>query len=390
MKKTLIALLALGSASVAFAGNAASNNANLTYLKQANGFTNDSTTFDLELIVKKLSGSNSRQMIKLGDGYSIFAQENKYLGLRVNSADKDNRVITHTDATDSAPAINVAKVKDSPPEDTPSNKVVGWLSLKADGSATAATNYDDGGVISVKSNGDDTTSEISLDGKVGTTPVRNKAQNSSAITLGDVSFLDDNLALDNITLNGVSMQNTTVITGRELTSIQAVARNCAGDYSFNFMINSETDLVDGAIVAAYFANITVTDAYSTNAYTLKKDGENFYLSVGDGHANSKTEPTSFTVDGGRTLTFGDTALGVGKEYTIVVHGADTNQTVALYDGTQLLQVGNYNSNMNGTVEAGQYFDVYQNTTYQSNVPEPTTGSLSLLALAGLCARRRRK
>ena len=81
--------------------------------------------------------------------------------------------------------------------------------------------------------------------------------------------------------------------------------------------------------------------------------------------------------------------------TLTLNGVGYNQTVEM-GGVQFTYVGPKESDY--TFKAGEIgFTGYYAGSHALNlvvgggsVPEPTTGSLSLLALAGLCARRRRK
>ena len=79
--------------------------------------------------------------------------------------------------------------------------------------------------------------------------------------------------------------------------------------------------------------------------------------------------------------------------TVQFFGKDKDSTVQL-GNTKVMFVGEVDSkdalamNQVGVVWAGT--DVMLVGKVQKSVPEPTTGTLSLLALAGLCARRRRK
>lgn len=86
---------------------------------------------------------------------------------------------------------------------------------------------------------------------------------------------------------------------------------------------------------------------------------------------------------------------VPSNTTLTLNGKGYNETVVL-DGVSFTYVGPKESDyVFQTGEIG--FTGYENGSHALNlvvgggsVPEPTTGTLSLLALAGLCARRRRK
>lgn len=84
-----------------------------------------------------------------------------------------------------------------------------------------------------------------------------------------------------------------------------------------------------------------------------------------------------------------------SETTLKLDGAVAGQTVNM-NGVSFTYVGPKASDY--TFKAGEIgFTGYEHGSYALNLvvggsptPEPTTGTLSLLALAGLCARRRRK
>ena len=83
-----------------------------------------------------------------------------------------------------------------------------------------------------------------------------------------------------------------------------------------------------------------------------------------------------------------TTIQKGVEYTLSVTGASAAMppTLSWTDaelGTQSETLASYNGNMNGNADI-----VYAVNTEM--IPEPATATLSLLALAGLAARRRRK
>ena len=84
-----------------------------------------------------------------------------------------------------------------------------------------------------------------------------------------------------------------------------------------------------------------------------------------------------------------------SDTTLTLNGVESGNPVVL-NGVQFTYVGPQSSDY--TFQEGEIgFTGYENGSHALNlvvgggsVPEPTTGTLSLLALAGLCARRRRK
>lgn len=177
----------------------------------------------------------------------------------------------------------------------------------------------------------------------------------------------------------------------------------AGNYEFSFTLNEgllgATDVSD--ILAVYWGSYSTESLYS-NGYILSwSEGDVITLKVGDGAmgnlGNSAavakiTESTTFVPNGAsdRSATF-STALTMGETYTIKNVGADQLQTVSLYKGDTLLETVTYNGNMGGgnaSTTMGSVFNADYAVT--ETVPEPATATLSLLALAGLAVRRRRK
>ena len=194
-----------------------------------------------------------------------------------------------------------------------------------------------------------------------------------------------------------------------------------GNYTFSFTID-EADVtytegvitaLNGGSVLALMGNYSANN-YESNGYVLGVDNGAITLSVGRGAmgglstGDSAISPTTtFTistdgVSGGMLMA--DNApvtLTLGTEYTIVneytVDGRTINQNVSIYvaGSSEVLASVTYKGNMNGGT-SGSTISVWGNAAYNvvaqptSIVPEPATATLSLLALAGLAARRRRK
>ncbi len=160
----------------------------------------------------------------------------------------------------------------------------------------------------------------------------------------------------------------------------------AGDYAFTFMIETGDIAVSSVdTVLAYWGESASND-YGQNWYQISTDASGLIsLTVGRGNGTTYKDSAAFT----KTLAY-DT------QYTITTIGASGNQKVTLYDAAtwQVIETVSYNGNMNGYYEndvALTEMHYTANTTYGTAViPEPTTATLSLLALAGLAARRRRK
>ena len=124
--------------------------------------------------------------------------------------------------------------------------------------------------------------------------------------------------------------------------------------------------------------------YTGNNNTVAIDGS---LTKDD----SKNNLVSVAPGGTYTITL----TKIGKEVTVAVDGKDTGYGV-LADGvtgniTDIMLGGNQNNQyrINEVVHSASY-SVLTVTPDTPAVPEPTTATLSLLALAGLAARRRRR
>ena len=179
----------------------------------------------------------------------------------------------------------------------------------------------------------------------------------------------------------------------EFTTVPVVAGNCwSADYVLTFTLAQDYTLQHGGSVVAFYRGGGINDNYGYNAITLGGTDEALTLTVGRGRAqNTLNNATGI----GANTTFSyqdkvtfDTTIAKGVEYTLSVAGATSAMTPTLSwvdaEGiAQSLTASSYKGNMNGN--AALTYAV--NTEY---IPEPATATLSLLALAGLAARRRRK
>ena len=169
----------------------------------------------------------------------------------------------------------------------------------------------------------------------------------------------------------------------------------AGTFTLEFTLEENFAVTgDYDILAAYYQ--VNGSSYNVNAFLLNSDKT---LTLNRGGALSDTtldnDVTTGTTDKSTFTTDGTTAytLGAGS-YTIKYLGGTNGSAAAdLYlDGAKVAGFTGGNHNMNGINNGGDTLNLKTNDSYgvTATVPEPTTATLSLLALAGLAARRRRK
>ena len=104
-------------------------------------------------------------------------------------------------------------------------------------------------------------------------------------------------------------------------------------------------------------------------------------------AQTGSRTIDFTVSAGETVFSGGTATTVSNNFGLTP--VDTTGSFTLEaDSSMTISIkADKNANKN---EGGCYVGLTGGTISYQVTPEPTTATLSLLALAGLCARRRRK
>ncbi len=172
----------------------------------------------------------------------------------------------------------------------------------------------------------------------------------------------------------------------------------AGAFDFSFTL-TETSIVTGDydILLAYY-QVNSGANYTVNAFQLSSSG---VLTLNRGKSLTLTDG-ALTNDSALTTNDFSTFTADGTNYTLTTPGTytvdylgGTNGSAAadLYlDGVKVASFTGGNHNMNGTMTDGLTLNVKVNDAYvvAPAVPEPTTATLSLLALAGLAARRRRK
>ncbi len=169
----------------------------------------------------------------------------------------------------------------------------------------------------------------------------------------------------------------------------------AGEFDLTFTIE-ESAVVSGNydILAAYY-QVNNGNDYTVNAFKLNENGT---LTLERGKSLSSAtldnETTLGTTHNTSTFTVNGEAyiLGAGSYTLKYLGGTNGSAAAELYLGKELVaSFTGGDHNMNGAQSGGLALTLTTNDSYATPaVPEPTTATLSLLALAGLAARRRRK
>ncbi len=180
----------------------------------------------------------------------------------------------------------------------------------------------------------------------------------------------------------------------------------ADSYVFTFTLAEEFTIAEsGSILGAYWG--TQKDqagndpGYTANAIYLTEVNGNLTLNVANGKLSSilgstgsLTNEITFTPSSDRAVTLTDVVIQKGVSYTLSLSLREAENQwggIAGYLTPTLTWEGGsavgaeYNGGMNGDTNT-LYYGVNPGVAI---VPEPTTATLSLLALAGLAARRRR-
>ncbi len=191
----------------------------------------------------------------------------------------------------------------------------------------------------------------------------------------------------------------------------------ATSYEFCFKIETSDGIADGRVLTLQYFRFTTDNDFANGMKFNVSEGGAITLTMGEGKMGEAWisgkeqigENTFFTPNDSseRQVTF----MGSDKNALVLqrdviykvsaVKNTSNMQEVTLYawnginDYAELSKVV-YNGNMNGGNATAQINAIVNQAYFvadppqPSPVPEPATGSLSLLALAGLCARRRKK
>lgn len=388
MKKTIFLALVL-TAGCAFAETSAEMNKQLVYLQAYHNVTGSDYTLSYTIDSISAGKANSGSLLQLAENYNLKAQTdgnaNKaYIGLQNGDSEGDNRLIAHTENnTVNTYTVDSTKVSgDSKPED----RVVGWVTTNATGNNNDIKDFS-GSTVTVASTSAGSTISIAMDKQ----NLTHKVTNTLALNVSDLAFQSnataDKFSYSGLTLNGHTMDES-VLTKQEITSTVG-AKGYAGRTVFNFAIFPGQSVTTGDVIAAYYDPDQKFGG--ANYFTLTKEGDNVFFTANMGTWDGTADNLTFSQDSrfgnNRTLTLSDAPLTIGEEYTVVINGANEQQTVYLFDSKQVLKAtGTYNGNMNGNLSSGSYTS-YTNSAFVA--PEPATATLSLLALAALASRRKR-
>ena len=178
----------------------------------------------------------------------------------------------------------------------------------------------------------------------------------------------------------------------------------AKDYTVSLWLTT-AQLTSDKMLFAY-CGLTGSDAAGYNGITWNSASNTITLGQGNYVANdhSITYSSNKQTSNAITLSPGDDLINL----TFSVVGANGSQTATIWvNGKNVQTLASYDGNMNNSADPIKLlFDT--NTTYGriaitnealttaaqiatlANMPEPTTATLSLLALVGVAARRRRK
>ena len=161
----------------------------------------------------------------------------------------------------------------------------------------------------------------------------------------------------------------------------------SASYTLTFTLDALYTLEKSGDVLGFYRGSAINNSHGYNAIVLGGTDDALTLTVGRGRAYD-TVGDATGIDADTTFTFQDsvtftTAIQKGVTYTLSVTGDNQAMTPTLRweGGSETLAA--YNGNMNGDAAITSALNL-------GTVPEPTTATLSLLALAGLAARRRRK
>lgn len=271
----------------------------------------------------------------------------------------------------------------------------GKLAISGDSSGFANGSVNIGaGTLEVQNNMK--AASLSGSGKLAKTGEDTKmtVKDASGFT-GDIEAIQGTLELEGVALTGAKTQKISVSTGATVNLVDMQQGTDGASIELS---------IDGGTFGVYADGQAVTNGDVTGL-TLAGGSK---ITIGAGTDTNVLEANLATLSGsildfssGGQLTMGCT-LEVGKGTIIVLSDdnyalASEGVAVTLFNDVDNTEMENY---VRVTLKSASGEQMLGEVNFQSEsgdikltvkgVPEPTTGTLSLLALAGLCARRRRK
>ncbi|MDO5451424.1 MAG: autotransporter-associated beta strand repeat-containing protein [Akkermansia sp.] len=271
----------------------------------------------------------------------------------------------------------------------------GKLTISGDSSAFNGNVNVEAGTLEVQNAM--TANTLSGSGKLAKTGTGDMTVKDASGFKGDIEATSGTLQLEQVALE-------TPATGRKVSVSNGATVNLVG--MENGADGAMTELhIDGGTFGVYINGKAVTGDQDTNVGNLTLATGNKIV-IGQSESANKLVANLTTESGsildfssGGQLTMGCT-LDVGKGTIIVLSDekfatASEGEAVTLFDSVEDFAMENY---VRVTLKSASGEQMLGEVSFQGDkatltvkgIPEPTTGTLSLLALAGLCARRRRK
>lgn len=196
------------------------------------------------------------------------------------------------------------------------------------------------------------------------------------------------------------------VENKNATSMMSVIIESTKDTTFNGSISNvssvavnsntsfEQNVSTGALNVKEAVTLSVAAGIRTETLTL---GTGSQLEFAGG---AITIANDYTVDAACIVLADDISFDSEEDYTLITVGNSTNASIATLSDATLTVTGLDTWSGNGTIYTINNVDYAAKLVQDNNslklsftampVPEPTTATLSLLALAGLAVRRRRK
>lgn len=292
----------------------------------------------------------------------------------------------------------------------------GTLSVSEVGSSLASVAASNGGNVRVESSGSLTAASVSVtDGSSVSMGMSSSAADTDSIRVTTLSGLGTLSGASSVSVDSASgFTGTLKATGGTL-SVTQVGATLAGVKAEGGTVNllntssvSVTDVVIGAgkTVGVYSGDSVPSTADTNNegaltVTNLTVDGSGATLNANLVLSGSLTLGSALTM--GSTLTLGSGITLTATDY-VHINNITKDTEITLFSSVDSVTYGTGSTSLTSTeVDASNVFSHLNTGDFtirfdngdvilkaNNNVPEPTTATLSLLALMGLAARRRRK